>query len=305
MMRIFYLGLHGLFMGALVSGCGDNGGATTGTDTGGTTGAGTTTGEATTSPTTDVATTGPGCIPGASAACTCTRGDPGAQVCAPDGKSYGECTCEGGSSISESNSNSNTDPTTGVGATTGGSGTTLDTTDGTTTTGAETDGTTTLGETLGETGGMPCEDPGPEPNDDELDAVEQDDQMCNATPGTIDGVLNGDADVDWFTYHTVDAMGCGFADPTSNLVLLADEGVRMCVFVECDQGDADFDCPMMAMAEDSPEGLPGCCTTGGALNFGLNCTGSMNESADIYVRLDEAPADACVAYDLTYTWGPV
>lgn len=305
-MRSAYLVLRGLLSGALLFGCGDDGGATAGAGTGGTTGSGTAPDDATTGSTTGATTSGPSCVPGASSACACTNGDPGAQVCEPDGKSYGECTCEGGGTDSESDSN--TGPTTGPGTTTGVSATTGDSatiedsaTTGSGTTGEGTDGATTLGETEG----IACDDPGAEPNEDEADAVEQDDKMCNAMPGTIEGVLDGDADVDWFTYHTVDTMGCGFANPTSNLVLLADQGVRMCVFVDCDQGDAEFKCPITAMDEASPDGLPGCCTAAGALDFGLNCTASMNESAEFFVRLDAAPADSCVAYNVTYTWGPV
>jgi hypothetical protein len=260
-------------------------------------------------------------MPGASAACTCSDGGPGAQVCTSDGESFGACACEGGDGESDGDSEPSTGPdtTSGVSPVTESTGTTTDgtppggtTTDGTTTdgtthgtTGEETDGTTTPDETAGDSEAMGCEDPGPEPNEDKASAVKQADQICNTTPGVLDGVLDGGGDVDWFRYHTVDETGCGFGTPTSNLVVLADQGVRMCAFVDCDQGNADLKCATTATGMDLPDGLPGCCTTSGALNFDLNCMNSMSESANVYVRLDEASADACVAYNVTYTWGPV
>ena len=108
-----------------------------------------------------------------------------------------------------------------------------------------------------------------------------------------------------FRSHTVDSMACGFGPPETNLVLLADGVVRMCVFFECDQGDEDFNCTDGSNNEDSPDGRPGCCTDQGMLSVALNCAGSMNESADVFVRFDEAPADSCINYALTYTWGPI
>ncbi len=84
----------------------------TDTDSGTTTGSATTTATATaTGGTATEGGTGMACIPGMSIACACPEGDSGAQVCQPDGMSYGPCTCEGASS-DPTTSGTTTDPTT-------------------------------------------------------------------------------------------------------------------------------------------------------------------------------------------------
>lgn len=98
---------------------------TTATDTGTTTATGTA----------SASGTGMACIPGMSISCACPEGDAGAQVCEPDGMSYGPCTCEGASSDPTTTDPTTTDPTTTDPTTTDPTtGTTTDdTTTGTTT----------------------------------------------------------------------------------------------------------------------------------------------------------------------------
>lgn len=299
MMRTPYpLIIHGLFTGLLVVACGKvEEASTAGSETdgsSGTSGDEPTTGE----PGTASATGGQSCTPGASVACTCTNGSDGAQVCAPDGKSFGDCTCEGGGSESDSITSMppTTDPTT--------DGPDVTTEPDLTTGGVdETTGSdeTSAGDTS--TGGVACDDPGPEPNEEEGDADDRGEQTCQADAGTMAGVLDGDADVDWFRFRGVDGMGCGFGDPQVSHTLTAGEPVRLCVFVECDQGQNDFDCPMGTQANDSPDNRPGCCSDGDIV-FGLNCMGTMNETADFFVRVDQAPANACVEYSVEFDFGP-
>lgn len=273
---------RGLFCSlfALAIACGDDGSPEAGTDseTGTGTGSGsTTTVGMTTDPSagsnsgTSASTTGPtGCVPGMSIDCTCPNGAMGAQVCNADGSSYGPCECTGGD--------------TGTG-----------TTDGTSGTSGNGDGSTG-----GTTTGAACEDPGPEPNEDESSAVEQDEQACDAdTASTFDGVLDGPGDVDWHTFHG--SWVCGQPNPAPELTLTASEDIRLCAYAECDQGTADVTCLDNATDDDSPDGRPGCCAMG-SLGFGLNCAGAGDESADIYVRLDQAPEGACVDYSVDYTF---
>ncbi len=286
----------------LTPACGDDGEASSGTATE-STGATDTDDQPTTDPTAASNSGGNNCVPGASVACACTNGEAGAQVCTADGNGFGPCECEGGGSNSNSNSGAEVTTTPDDTTTTGVSGSDSDTT---TDAGTTIDLTTTgLDTTTGDTTtGVVCDDPGPEPNEDEGEASELADQTCQAMPGLIEGVLDGDADVDWFTYRAVDGQGCGFDQLLSSHTLVAaDVNVRMCVFAECDQGEADFDCPMMAMAEDSPDGLPGCCGTGMVI-FGFNCAGTPNETSDFFVRVDQAPADSCVDYSVAYSFGP-
>lgn len=297
MMRTPYPILHGLLTGLLVVACGKVEEATTnaGTETdgsSGTSGDEPTTGE----PGTASNTGGNSCTPGASVACTCTNGSDGAQVCAVDGKSFGECTCEGGGSESESVSST---PTTEPPMTTSGPDMT---TEPDLTTGAVDmttgDGTTTSDTT---TGDVACEDPGFEPNEEENDAEDLGDNSCPAEPGNLMGVLDGDTDVDWFRFRGVDGMGCGFGDPEVSHTLTASDAVRLCVFVECDQGQDDFQCPMGTQANDSPDNRPGCCSDGDIV-IDLNCSGTMTETADFFIRVDQAPADACVEYSVTFDY---
>lgn len=247
------------------------------------------TGASSSTTTGDPTTSGGGaCTPGASVACTCPNGQIGAQVCNPDGKSLGPCACEGGSDSE------------------GGTTTTGSTTDpvtSTTTTGVDTTGTTSTGSSTGPdtTTGVLCDDPGPEPNDVETEAVDLGDLQCDADAKTLTGVLDGGADVDWFAYHGV-YNDCGLfaGDPEPTQLLTAGGTVRMCVFVACDDGTPEFDCQDGATMSVSPDGRPGCCNPGD-VSFSLNCAGG-TETARIFIRLDQGPADACTDYSVEYSY---
>lgn len=271
-----------------------------GTDTETSTGTGTGTESSTTA--TPTTSGGMGCLPGASVGCTCPSGDAGAQVCNPDGKGFGPCTCEGGGSMSASDAS--------TGATTTGVGTTAPetTTDGGTTDGSTTDGGTTsttgttadTGSSTGTsttTGGVLCDDPGPEPNEAEDADIDLGNQNCGAQPQTLEGVLDGDGDVDWFSYHGSWQQICVFG-PNTRHALTASDDVRLCVFADCDMGDPNFDCKDGATMAQSPNGLPGCCN-GGDVNYDLDC-GFLGDSARLYIRVDQAPPDACVDYSVEY-----
>jgi hypothetical protein len=300
-MRTVYRLIHGLCLGLVAIGCSQSDALTTSGETESSSGTGTTDDSPTTNdPSAASNTGGESCTPGKSDACTCTNGDPGAQVCEADGKGYEPCVCEGGGSNSNSESDSTDPTTTGVEMTTTG---VQETTTGVeeTTTGLDTtDGAESSSSSSG--GVIDCDDPGPEPNEVEAEAVALGDQNCQGDDGEAQGVLAGDADVDWFTYHAIDGMGCGFGDPNTTNTIDAGEAVRLCVYAECDMGQIEFECPNGAQGEDSPEGRPGCCGEG-EVTFGFNCMGTMSESANIYVKVDDAPADSCVEYTLTYSFG--
>jgi len=201
------------------------------------------------------------CVPGQSVPCACPDGSTGAQVCADDGQSFGPCECEGGDDGS------------------GDDGGTTDT---------------------GGTGGS-CEDPGPEPNEDEANAVAKPEAGCDGDTGSIVGVLNEDQDADWFSYHGV--WTCGTADALPAVTLQAADGtLRLCVFAECDQGEADVECQNGDPAT-SPAGFPGCCTEPDGDVLGqLNCTTTEDESALVYVRVDQGGAGVCTGYTLGYSF---
>ncbi|MBK9756142.1 MAG: hypothetical protein IPO88_22135 [Nannocystis sp.] len=298
-MRTPYPILHGLLSGLLLIACGKTDDLTAGaTESGGTTGA--TSDEPTTNdPSAGSVTSGQGCTPGQSSQCACTNGDPGAQVCAADGKSFEPCVCEGSGTDSNGATMATTittDPvTTGPDLTTTGP----DSTTVPDTTGPD---STTVPDS---TSGMgTCEDPGPEPNEVENDAIDLGDQGCMDQPANLTGVLNGDVDVDWFRFRGIDSMACGFNNPFVSEVLVASDAVRVCVFAECDQGTPAFMCPQGSQNDNSPDGRPGCCGMGN-MAFMWNCMGSQNETADFYVRLDQAPADSCVDYSVDYSFAPM
>lgn len=299
-MRSLYL-VHGLLTGLLLVACGKtdpaatDGGSSTDTDTGTDTDAGTTTASSNSGSHT--------CVPGMSVACACPDGTDGAQVCAPDGNSFGTCECAGGSG---SDSNATTSPTTTADPTNvTTNATTTDPTNGTTTTDGTTGGSTTTDGTTGggssTGGGNVCNDPGPEPNETEDTADDLGDQGCGDMDGSIVGVLDGDTDVDFSVFHGVDSMACGFNNPFIGLTLTANDTVRMCVYTDCDNGTPMFMCPQGAMNSMSPGGLPGCCGNGD-MTFQFNCSQSQNESAKVFVSLDQAPVDSCVDYTVAYSW---
>lgn len=270
-----------------IAGCGGSSGSDGSAGSTGSTGTDTDTSSDPTHPTSSASDPTPGCIPGMSIACACTGGGMGAQVCNPDGKSLGVCVCDEPATSGGTQGMTSVDPSAGTTSGVGGDTTGDATTGGDSTTGA-----------AESTSGASCDDPGPEPNEVEDEATDQGQQGCMDRPTVFTGVLAGDADVDWHTYHGLFGQDCGFGDPLAEHVLTATDDIRMCVYADCDDGDPEFDC-MDATADTSPNGLPGCCNTGD-VTFVLNCAMNPNESAQIYVRLDEAPADSCVEYSVQH-----
>ena len=288
-----------LFLGLACSSAIQEGSATdssTGTDSdsesstsNGSTTASTSSGTASGSASDSASDSGGACVPGMSVACACPDGGTGAQVCNPDGNSLGPCECAGGTSPTPSTT---TDPT---------DGTTTDPTDGTTTdeptTGTTTDepttGTTTTGEPV-------CEDSGVEPNDAPEDSVQLANLGCNDGPESFAGVLNGADDVDWYTYNGQWGQGCGFGDPDTVTTVTADEAVRLCVYADCFQGQTNINCPNN-LDDDAVQGVDGCCGTG-EVAFTVDCNFTANKSAQVWIRLDEAPADSCVEYSVDYVY---
>jgi len=274
--------------------CSPTGQTGTETDSGASSGGG----ESSTSdnPTTGATSSGQVCVPGMSVACACPDGTMSAQVCNPDGKGYGMCSCDGGTGTASDSAT--------TGSMTSGPVTTDAMTSGPMTTGPMTTGPMTTGPdtTGGSTGGGGCVDSGMEPNEDEMSAVDLGEQACDADPQTFMGVLDGDTDVDWYTYHGAWIDQCGMIDPTAMQTVTASDAVRVCVFADCDNSNAAFMCGQAMMAQ-SPNGVAGCCAMG-SVSYVVNCQMNPNESAQIYVRLDQAPADSCVDYTVEYSYQP-
>ncbi|RMG95644.1 MAG: hypothetical protein D6705_13100 [Deltaproteobacteria bacterium] len=144
-------------------------------------------------------------------------------------------------------------------------------------------------------------DPVFEPNDTEAQATPLgiiDD--CDGNGSAFSAQLEGDGDVDWYTYSASDVFGC-VVDPTRDVITPAP--VRFCKFVDCASGQASIDgCPSGASAATSPGGYPGCCKYGTNLsNFdvAIDCPGS-DDSAQILMRIDSGPAGECTSYTVNY-----
>jgi hypothetical protein len=150
----------------------------------------------------------------------------------------------------------------------------------------------------------PCvDDDLAEPNEVEQDAdLVQSDPVgdCDGDGYLLSGTIAGADDVDWFVYQGDD----GFCVVNPSGELAADQpGARLCIFIECLQGDTEVGpCEAGESEDTSPDGLPGCCSTSSVELSGFNCTGTTNEDLWVYMRVDQpgGPADVCNEYDVTY-----
>lgn len=139
-----------------------------------------------------------------------------------------------------------------------------------------------------------------EPNDDEATAVQLGEQACQDPHGLFTGVLGGDDDEDWYTYHGVFSMQC-VVEVDAIQELMAPPGVRMCAFFDCSLGDPSPDCYFDALQEQSPEGLPGCCGEGQVV-FWVRCSAG-GPDGHVLVRIDHGPPDVCSEYSVEYRYG--
>lgn len=138
-----------------------------------------------------------------------------------------------------------------------------------------------------------------EPNDDEASATDLGMVSDNdASGGIVSASLHHPGDVDWYRYQGDDDI-TGNVDPARELVSSA--GVRLCKFLECDNGlaETEFECPAGTQYALSPMARPGCCASDGIALPDLNCTGVTEDNAMVYIRVDQ-PEEACVTYSVAY-----
>jgi hypothetical protein len=125
---------------------------------------------------------------------------------------------------------------------------------------------------------------------------------CDSDGGVVSGVIAGPSDVDWFTYRGNDTSLCS-VDPYV-FFDTSDPGVRICLFLECEAGPTELTaCPVGSDASVSPGGRAGCCNTSGFdIADSFNCSGSIDDNAYVYMRVDhpQAPPDTCDSYVLSY-----
>lgn len=150
--------------------------------------------------------------------------------------------------------------------------------------------------------GEVCAVDGYEPNDS-LDAAlylgELDD---DADPGSIAGVLDHEDDEDWFSYNGIDTTTIT-PQVAPARTLVADGSLRLCKFLECPDGIASTEvtCPDNADLAMAPGGQPGCCAGEGFAMPDFNCTGTTDDSAQVFIRIDQGGSQ-CVEYTVTYEY---
>jgi hypothetical protein len=145
-----------------------------------------------------------------------------------------------------------------------------------------------------------CAVDGYEPNDSEDAATPLETLGDSDDPGSIVGTLDHADDVEWFTYFGEDNFGLppGVAPARD---LSASGGLRLCKFLECPDGIevTEVTCPNGSDLAQSPAGRPGCCSSGSIMMPDFNCTGGTDDSAQVYIRLDNAE-DQCVDWSVGY-----
>jgi hypothetical protein len=143
-----------------------------------------------------------------------------------------------------------------------------------------------------------CDDPLNEPNESENSAAKLGTMDDCAAPKKKQGVLAFGADQDWFVFSGTDNLLSCSPNPK---VSVAEAGVRACVFAQCSSGTTQVVCAT-GTAETSPANRQGCCATGGSAEITLACSGLGAQNASVFVRVDQPGHDACVPYELAYSY---
>jgi hypothetical protein len=166
--------------------------------------------------------------------------------------------------------------------------------------GGDTDGGTSGGDTDGGTGGggmmMTCNDPmDPGGSENTATALKNTDD-CDGDGSSIKGVIDGMLDIDMYSLQAADTFGCVIG-PTSST---PSTDIQYCMFIKCQGGGMDFKGCSGSTQEKSDIGLDGCCLTQpGTLTIDYNCTGTTNDSIDVFIRV-KGLKDACIPYTSTY-----
>jgi len=115
---------------------------------------------------------------------------------------------------------------------------------------------------------------------------------------SVDSILSGDLDQDWFVYKGVD-VAFAYVDPSG--ILTSDKELRLCLFVDCLADQTPKPNCFNTSSNTSPEGRLGCCAQGmgAVVSIDLECPGG-DDDAIVYMRIDQGYEDACVPYSLKY-----
>jgi hypothetical protein len=148
---------------------------------------------------------------------------------------------------------------------------------------------------------MACPNDAFEPNEAEASAHDLGALTdCDDTGGTLQGVLDGVSDADWFRYDAADTVSCK-VDPTRTVV--SQGPIRVCKFFECTSPgpSVQVTCLDGSLDDVSPQGRSGCCSDHG-FSTKLDCGNGFggDDSATVYVRVDTSKPGVCLAYGLAY-----
>jgi len=148
-------------------------------------------------------------------------------------------------------------------------------------------------------GVAPCFDLDPEPNNNAGSAVALGTiGDCDGDGGNVTGVLNGQADIDWYTFVAEDGFTC-----TSQAVLTLAEGgsVEACIYTDCinEPESTEVECAEGA-ATAGPNGMSGCCATG-TVKVNTDCAG-FSDDVNAYVRIRKfgSGSATCIPYSFGY-----
>ncbi|MBC8074139.1 MAG: hypothetical protein IAG13_37815 [Deltaproteobacteria bacterium] len=147
-----------------------------------------------------------------------------------------------------------------------------------------------------------CAVDGYEPNDSEAEAYDLGILGDGDDALSIVGTLDHADDEDWFTYAGEDNLGIG-PGVAPGRELGANGGLRLCKFLECPSGieNTEVTCPAGSDLAQSSAGRPGCCSDASIAMPDFNCSGGVDDSAQVYIRLDNAEAQ-CVDWSVSYEY---
>ena len=159
-----------------------------------------------------------------------------------------------------------------------------------------TSGSAGTGGTAG-AGGAPCDQNDYEPNDIRDDAlVLPPISDCNSDGSSLDGTL-APGDVDWYSLEVSDEIGCS-VDPSFHVTTA--ENVRLCAYFACAGGSgAEVTCPIGA-DQATIGGNPGCCTSFSPLEPDVNCIGTIDEAATLFLQVSWPGNSNCKDYSVEY-----
>ncbi len=115
---------------------------------------------------------------------------------------------------------------------------------------------------------------------------------------TLKGTLRGNIDMDVFRFDGTQVL---FHQPIPTATLKT-SGVDYCMFVVCKKGVTQLlGCPAGTRAKGAFVGMgKGCCRDKpGKLSVNFNCTGTTDESATVFMRLEQTE-NRCTDYEVTY-----